>query len=518
VPEVIQLEIPVQDVAAVTYRRHTWQEAIADYLPPHRRTERAYRWINRLPSIVIVTVMSMLVMLLRNGAMIDEALYINAGNDYLHHLTQGTPTPDHGAVLSGAPVLYPILAALLNAAGGLWLVRLFSLACMIVAVFAVQRWTTNMTGSRRDGILAALAFAFTGPVIFLGAFATFDAVAVMLLAVGMALGTSYNRNLWTAVIAGLVLALAVATKYTAGVFVPVAVAVILLAVPYAWKRAAVVAGSCVATLGVAYLLWGDTVAGGLKFTTTQREALAPTDPSVLVALLMLNLLLLFLLALWGGFRYLYPKGQGRAKHRSALLVPVILIGAGLALPVAQISIGEGVSFTKHTAYSALFLAPLAGVALASISRGMLKLGPIIGLSVLIIFVGYGRSQAMYTEWVDVKPALTMIEYNPKPGLYVSSSADVLKYYTAGEHPQIDWETTFVLYYGGEQAIKEAIETGKYQMVLLRNSSTGNPEQDTAQATLLNALAASDKYELVTDSLPVGGYRAENWVIYEKATQ
>src|SRR5438045_1995139 len=112
------------------YIRPTWRQAVADYLPESWCGERADRWIGRLPVIVILAIYVVLCLRLNNSVFIDEARNINAGEDYLlHWLNNGRPV-DHSAYFSGAPTMYPVIAAILNSAADLVLVRLFSLACI----------------------------------------------------------------------------------------------------------------------------------------------------------------------------------------------------------------------------------------------------------------------------------------------------------------------------------------------------------------------------------------------------
>jgi hypothetical protein len=489
------------------YRRNTWQEAIAEYLPEGRRTPRAFRWINRLPLIGILLVMSALSLRLRNSAMIDEALYINLGNQYLHG---PAPTPSETDYLSGAPGLYPVVAGTLDTVGGLWLVRLFSLACVVVAVICVDQAAGALYRSRRAGIFAALALALSAPVIFLGGLATFDALVVMLLAVALALATTRTSLLSGAVI-GVILAVASVTKYAAA---PLALAVLVMllviAPPKRPHRALLAVLSFVTALWLAWARWGETLGPGIEFTTSAREALGPTSRVVLVGMLMVTLGLVLALALSGALRP-GPRALGRAR---TVLLNAVLLGGGLALPLGQLHLGEGISFTKHLAYSALFLAPLAGLELAVMSRGMLRLLPVGVITAIALLVGWSGSATMYGQWVDVSPVVDHIEANPVPGTYLSSSADVLAYYT-DDHPQIAWDTTFALYAAGEGPIRDAVARGQYQTIVLRTSSTGSPVQDQGQAVLRAAIEADPRYGLAVEPFPVQRWSQDRWLIYTK---
>jgi hypothetical protein len=489
-----------------TYRRNTWQEAVAEYLPARRRTPKAFRWIERLPLIAVLTVLVLFAVRLRNGAMIDEALYINLGNQYL-----GGPPPTRSDTdfISGAPFLYPVLAAALDGIGGLWLVRLASLAAVVVAVVALERAVIGLEASRRAGIMAALAFAFVGPVVMVAMLATFDAVVVMLLALALMVATT-RRGMGSAALVGGLLALAALTKYTAAPLALVVLVVLLVAGPAGLRRGAAAAGTALALLGLAWLRWGDLLGPGVAFTTTQRNALGPTPAALLLGSLLVTMGLLLALALAGALR---PARPGLGRMRSIVL-NLALLGGGLALPLGQVRLGEGVSFGKHLAYSALFLAPLAGRQLAAMSRGLLKLLPVGIVAAAALLVAWVRSDALYHEWVDVSPVAAAIEADPQPGTYLSSAADVLAYYTADE-PALAWDTTFALYAEGEDEIVAAVREGRYRMVVLRTGTTGNPDQDLGQAVLLGALNASDDYRLGEPSAPIAPGSSDRWLVYTK---
>jgi len=49
--------------AAAPYRRFTWQEALVDYLPARRRTARAFRWVERVPTAVVLLLVALLALL-----------------------------------------------------------------------------------------------------------------------------------------------------------------------------------------------------------------------------------------------------------------------------------------------------------------------------------------------------------------------------------------------------------------------------------------------------------------------
>src|SRR5205807_7279801 len=82
---------------------------------------------------------------------------------------------------SGAPSIYPVLAGLVDGAGGLHGARFLSLGIMLTATILCYATGRTLFG-RPAGWFAAGVFVTTQGTQFLGAFATFDAMALMLIA------------------------------------------------------------------------------------------------------------------------------------------------------------------------------------------------------------------------------------------------------------------------------------------------------------------------------------------------
>ena len=117
-----------------------------------------------------------------NTAFQDEALYLWAGHMEWSHWLHGTSVPLYASYFSGAPVLYPPLGALADSVGGLAGARLLSLCFMLAATAALWGTTSRLYG-KRAAFFAAGLWAVLGPTLHLGAFATYDAMSLCLLAV-----------------------------------------------------------------------------------------------------------------------------------------------------------------------------------------------------------------------------------------------------------------------------------------------------------------------------------------------
>ncbi|MEO9248368.1 hypothetical protein ABDK96_11810 [Citricoccus nitrophenolicus] len=470
---------------------------------PRRRLRLKRHWV--LLGIVVAYV-AILAIRLRNTAFIDEALYINAGHSYLAHWFDGQPLGDAGAFFSGLPTLYPVLAALLDSMGGLYLVRVFSLTCILSAAFLMYSTARHLWG-QRGGLLTAATFLLSGPVVYMGWLGTFDALVIAMLALGLWVGLT-RSGIPSAVLLAAVLTLAALTKYTAGVFIPVVLAATLVFGTRGMLRAGIATGAVVASLATVWMFWGADIGRDLAFTTTERQALSPTGTGELLGLLTDHLGLLILLAALALFLMFRERGWR---------LPVLGLGlvlASMMLPIGQMILGEAVSFEKHLAYSVLMLSLPIGWSLARVSRYPLMVTPVVLTIMIMALFPLVRADSMY-RWPNVAGVVEAISSDPQPGLYISSATDSIDYHTRAI-PDVSWETTFELYYGGEDAVLDAVKNERYQSVILRTSSVGNAEQDGLQAVFLEALDSSPSYSLSFEPFPASPHNPDDrWLIYSR---
>jgi hypothetical protein len=466
----------------------------------------------RGPLLVILLAMAAWALVLNNGIFIDESVYIRSGRAYIEHWQHGTPLPPWvGQGFSGHPMLYPVVAGALDMVGGLALVRLFSLACIIVTALLLRSIATDLF-NRRTGLVAAALFALTGPVLYVSHLGTFDALVILLLVTAWRLGM---REGWGVVLLmGPLLALAVLTKYTAYVFVPPLLVLstfsrysLAHSLPFRewvrprlpWGRIARAAATGVLTaslVALAYLFADETTREALAFTTTSRSALSPMPRGALVGIVPDYAWPIFFAALLGVVWLI------RAQRWTAVLWAVALIGTALLLPAAQIRLGEAVSFQKHLAYSAAFLAPLAGWGFARPWKLAIWTPVLIWWLVLMGFWGAFRSHDLI-QYPDVRPVAENVQFTD--GYYLSSSADSLSYYTRRD-PDVEWATTFELYAQGPEAIRTAVREKYYTAIIVQKGATGSTIQDTGQKVLLDALNNNDY-----DVEKVG--ENDEWLIY-----
>ncbi len=282
--------------------------------------------------------------------------------------------PGFASFFSGAPVLYPPLGALADTIGGLAAARLLSAGLMVAATWLLHRTARQIFGARA-ALLAAGLFAGLASTQFLGAFATYDALALFLLALatwlGVRAGTAGRAGGWSgprlAVTAAAVLALASAAKYAAAIFDPVVLAV---AAGWAWHERGARAGArtaivmfwtLLALLGAALAAGGAAYWHGVTSTTLARPG--GSYPAAFLWFATVRWTgVVIVLALIGAAVAVADRQRPRA------LVAVTLAAAALLAPAEQARIHTYTSLFKHDGYGAWFGCAAAGYALASLAR------------------------------------------------------------------------------------------------------------------------------------------------------
>lgn len=483
------------------YRRPAWNEAVSQALPARFQGENTPRWVKRAPLIILLVLLAALTLRLSNTAFIDEAFSINVGHDYLGYWLTGNGLGVYGGSYAGLPFVYPVLAAALDTLGGLPLVRAFSLLCIIAATVLVHRALAHL-GYRAEGMLAAVAFALTGPVMAVGALATSDALVIAMLAGASWLGV--RKGGASPVLAGVILGLVPVIKYSAVIFLPLVLVLLFLT---SVRRQALVSGVfAVAIPAIAWLIWSDQISEAIALNTTNWATPTASTSGDLLALMTVDIGIILVIAV-AGLVLLARRGP-----RPAVLGLLLLVG-GLALPVAQLVLGAETSFDKHMAFSALFLAPLAGHALARLSRGTWKLLPTSLLILAMLLFGFSRSDAIHSSWVNISPVVNVIEENPQPGTYISSVSESLRYHLR-EHPEIQG-ADFSSYAQEPDLARVAVEDQLFGSAILRTASTGSAELDDVQEVLLQALRNSPNYEL-TATMPAREYtETDMWLVFTK---
>ena len=363
---------------------------------------RPSRAMRMAPLSVILVVQACLALRLvwANTAFSDESLYLWAGHLEWAHWLHGSPVPAFPTYFSGAPVIYPPLGALADSLGGLMAARLLSL-CFMLGTTALLYAVTSKLFGRRAAACGAAVFAVLGPVQFLSAFATYDAMAIFLIALAtwFAIRAKGNYGEVFLIATGLTLALADATKYASVLWTPVVILIMALTAPgpgrlrpafRALRVTAYVGGPLLFSL---LAFGGSAYIQGVMFTTLARQA----DSTYASALTVLSdsfswIGLVFLLAVAGTVVSFFVRDRAR------WLCLVLTVAVVLA-PIHQAQIHTTTSLHKHVAFGAWFGAIVAGYLLAKAA----EVNPIRGWKV-------GAVAAGLTLFIAVPQATNMFIY------------------------------------------------------------------------------------------------------------
>jgi 4-amino-4-deoxy-L-arabinose transferase-like glycosyltransferase len=465
-----------------------------------------------------------------NGMFEDEGTYAYDGHQLWQSWFDHVPnTSDYSKILSGVPDFYPVISAGLDHVGGLFAIRLFSCAMMLATTIASFCFTRRLYGPRAAVIAAAL-FALLEPTTYMGAFGTYDAMALALLAFGSvcALRAADGRLAWLW-ISGAVLfcALADAAKYASALWNPPVFAVLLFAaVPHVgWRRACLRTFAAVLGLGVligaGLYLGGADLRAGIAFTTTQRAA-GTTPASEIYHDTMIRLGIVLVAALIGlAFAALSPASDGRFRVPGTLLAASLVV-AGLLAPINQARIDTDVAFPKHLGFGAWFTAALAGFGIAAFftqARSRAAANAVTALAVLASGA-YGTQQAhmLFQTWGNAVPAVDAMKPYITKGKdrYLAEDDPVEQYYLRGRTNQSQWYNTWSFGYrdphtgahlSATAAYVDAIKHEYFSVVELLGVGTEDADKQMAAQ-----LAKTKDYVLVA-KLPLYEFGAKKPVSY-----
>ena len=461
------------------------------------RSSRKFAHVPWLFLIAILTVQAVLSLRLiwTNTAFLDEATYLFGGHVEIEHWLHGTPVPAFAAYFSGAPVIYPPLAALTASIGGLAAARLLSMAFMLGATGLLWSTTSKLFG-KQAALYAATLFAVIGPTQTLGAFATYDAMALFLLAASAwCIVSARDRDDSTLfLIAGILfLGLANSTKYATALFDPtvVALAAIIITERHGWKpalaRGGYVAAGTLGLVSALLALGGPWYITGILSTTLSRATGSKS------ALLVLSDAWKWsgLVCLIGGIGVICAL---RRRDSVQAMTLAVLAASGMLVPLDQARIHTTTSLFKQVDLGAWFAAAAAGYALTQFSglkrRTWIRAGAVsLACAVAAVFAGVaGRTQAIsfFQGWPDSAQTTAVLRSltQSHPGNYLAEDYNVPAYYLEGAIPWQHWSQTWYFKYTrpgahnvlhGAAAYKAAINDGYFSLVILNFIDTAKTD-------------------------------------------
>ncbi len=404
-----------------------------------------------LPVLIVQAVLS-LRLVRADTAFQGEALYLWAGHLQWAHWLHGTVIPPFPDYFSGAPVIYPPLGALADSVGGLAGARVLSLVFMLGAT--TLAWsTTRRRYGRRAAFFAAALFAMLGPTLHLGAFATYDAVALFLVALAAwcVLGAAASGEARVRmVVAGAALAVANATSYPTVLFdVLVILLAFLAAFPVPGVRVAVSRVIILVTMVVALLTAGVLAGGrgylsGFQATVLSPEAHTSSPLAVLANSWYWAGLLVVLAA--GGVVISCVRREGRAQ--SWLLA--VLAFAAIAGPAEQAWLHTEALLNEHVGLGAWFAAIAAGYAadrfIAAAPAGRQQAftsAACVAALVFPVYLGAAQSWAFATSWPNATSFIAILRplAAHSSGPLLVEDPSIAKYYLPSGSQWRRWSST-----------------------------------------------------------------------------
>ena len=504
-----------------------------------RQRQRAVAVRSFWPVLPILAVQAVFAwrLLVTNTAFLDEATYMWSGRLVADHFLHGTSVPEFQTFFSGAPVLYPVLAAVASKLGGLTGARLLSLGFMLLATTAVYA-----TGRRLHGVLtgffAAGLFAALGPTLHLSSYATFDAMALCLLAwstyfvVRFASGDSRNALIYAAVL----MVLADCTKYACLLWNPIIVLLAATCGPgfSAWRcsrawnlqRFGMV---CSTLLGLAVVLGRKPYFTGFDHTTLQRAASDSTS-SEIISHLEQWIGPLIVLSGVGLLLVLWQWRRGKLSGAQTTTMALLLLG-GLLAPANQLRIHTLLSLEKHADIGATFAAIPAGYLLARlvgalggsreagrvraawyvVSAGVIAAAALIPLNVDGVKIG----TQLHNTW----PSSTQLVSALRPLLhkgndnYLVEDYDVPAYYLPSINASQWHDTVAATWYEpatktmltGAAALDAAIVAHHYQVIVLDYAESPTTDQEISGTITVAGYRKVDKIHTVSGTGSKGSY-------------
>jgi hypothetical protein len=496
---------PGRTVAAPSDTEHSAME------PLWRRAIRHIYW--PLAAVLAVQAAFSLSLVWSNSAYGDEAEHILDGQREWSHLLHGTPLPPYSE--AGARQIYPLIGAAANSVGGLPAARIVSLCFMLASSVLLYQTGVRLVG--RTAALAGVAlWAVSEPVLRL-AFATWDPLACLLTIASLRLAVQAGdarRKGGLIAVSALTLALAGVTALPFLIYIPVVIAVALLAwlEPMGARRAIrcagwLTAGSAVLVIALMTFLhlWSNVfgMAGHHSVPISLNGAEQVFKP----------------VWLWDGL-ILVTAGAGAVtavifEHpRVRGILVAALAASALPVPLYEVHIGYAFALDKQISAGTGMAALAAGYLLARL-RPRTWRPPAVWLAagVLMLYpaiTGLWYARSTFHSWPDTTRLIAVLKpfaTSRRPVLFSGEWGVFPEYYLGGyKH----WPTY-------RRGLLPSVEHGMYAAVVvrLRLSSVESPSMAANFAAppavlgrealklmytgggLLSALNRRDGYKLVT---------------------
>jgi Dolichyl-phosphate-mannose-protein mannosyltransferase len=457
----------------------------------------------------------------RTAPFTDEALYLDAGHHEWAHWLHHAPLADYASWFSGAPVIYPPLAAAADSAGGLVAARALSLVFMLASTALIFLTARRLFGGRLPGVLAALLFAVCGLVVHYGGFATFGPPAMFLLVVATWAATRIADGgaVWLPLCA-VALVAADATKYAALAWDPVVIGIVVL---HGWDKGrwralsdAASAGLTVGVLGIGLLMLGGADFSRGFIVTTLFRSIHLNEANSAASVLLRALALTGVLvgpAILGTFIAL-----ARREPLPRTLLLGLFAMAGVLAAVDQARIHQLSSLDKNLGFGLPFAALGAGYAVSAGRRWAAqrfrwgnKAAVVACVALVLATLIAGRLQKVQFRGQGIRTAgevVAAVRKDYVPGTYIVSdgAARMEQYYL----PSIGsrwWVGTFTPTPRQNAAITGLICSGQVSVVVLRKNPAGYDHRYDLKIIAMLARSGLFRPATVTSQ---GSYSTQVW--------
>ena len=457
---------------------------------------RASRWAGWvLPSLWMLALALRTQLLGETSAFMDEALNVAYGRIFLARPL--APPLSETLYWHNGWYLWPVAAALAERAGGLYAQRLLA-ALLGAGTTVLVGVLGTRTFSRPVGWAAALLYALLGPAVFAASMGEYDAAAIAALAAGaclLARALEEDRpRQWLG--GAALLFTAFLSKYVAALYFPLLVAIAALrsrrsirwlALPLAAACAAYAVTYRAVLANVIRVLGADDAR--LHLSRADRWAIYVTDRVDLWVLVALSVLCFV------------PLGaeDRRARRLVRARAAMLCACAAVMFLLHFVSRASDVRFSKHAAYSLVFLAPAAAeglrrlIASTPFSPARHSMGFAVSVAALAVALGT-LGGTFHTRglvfWPDLAPASAWLEGKLDSGSRVLTNDLGLLQEVSPPLPFRSVTGPYALQYAGlsgAEAYARAVDDGLFDYVVL---TPPGPEEAVAglQAAVRSPLA------------------------------
>ena len=204
----------------------------------------------------------------------------------------------------------------------------------------------------------------------------------------------------------------------------------------------------------------------------------------------------------------------RRRAWDKVLLLTVMLGAGSVIQASSVRIHEFTSLDKHTAFSGLFCAVPAAVALnwALSKRGRTTLAA-LAIIWLLLIDGVWRSNLQYSWPASILTPVSLIQKLNIPGQYLSFDSDTAGYYTQSD-PGINWYSSGEAYSIFGQGVQKVIETEKsHEFTGLLFQTSNLSTQNIYELHVLDQALAADPYYFETGTYRVSPYSKAVWQLW-----